>query len=168
MGEIFYDWIDSPIGTIAFVVGGGMLRAVEIADDADTALARAGSRYGAMERNYGTFAHDVRDRLEAYFRGDLTAIDGITVGADGTTFQKSVWQSLRAIPAGTTTTYGAIAVSVGTPLAVRAVGAANGANPIPIVVPCHRVIGANGSLTGYGGGLARKEWLLRHEGALLL
>jgi methylated-DNA-[protein]-cysteine S-methyltransferase len=101
-----------------------------------------------------------------YFAGDLKAIDKITVETKGTPFQKKVWAALRKIPPGKTKSYAALAKKVGAPSAVRAVGAANGANPIGIVVPCHRVIGTNGKLTGYGGGLHRKQWLLVHEGAI--
>ena len=104
--------------------------------------------------------------LTAYFDGDIGALDDIVCEMAGTPFQRSVWKALRKIPGGRTTSYGALARRIGRPAAMRAVGAANGANPIAIVVPCHRVIGANGSLTGYGGGLDRKRWLLKHEGAL--
>jgi methylated-DNA-[protein]-cysteine S-methyltransferase len=103
----------------------------------------------------------------AYFDGDLHAIDALPVATEGTVFQKSVWQALRTIPTGKTMSYGELAVKIGKPAAVRAVGLANGSNPIGVVVPCHRVIGANGSLTGYGGGLERKRWLLDHEKQLL-
>ena len=101
--------------------------------------------------------------IAAYFEGDLNAIDFLSTATEGTSFQKRVWQALREIPAGHTVSYGELAKRIGKPAAVRAVGLANGANPIGIVVPCHRVIGANGSLTGYGGGLDRKRWLLQHE-----
>ena len=101
--------------------------------------------------------------LEAYFEGNLQAIEGIRTHACGTDFQQRVWTALRQIPAGTTLSYGRLAATIGRPAAVRAVGAANGANPIPVVVPCHRVIGADESLTGFGGGLERKRWLLAHE-----
>ena len=106
--------------------------------------------------------------MEAYFAGNLAAIDEIRVETGGTPFQREVWAALRTIPAGTTLSYSALAVQIGRPKAVRAVGLANGANPISIVVPCHRVIGANNSLTGYGGGMQRKRWLLAHEGFLLV
>ncbi len=102
--------------------------------------------------------------LETYLGGDLGAIDGLAVETAGTPFQRAVWAGLRSIPAGKTLTYAALAARVGRPAAVRAVGAANGANPVGVVVPCHRVIGADGSLTGYGGGMERKRWLLTHEG----
>jgi methylated-DNA-[protein]-cysteine S-methyltransferase len=108
----------------------------------------------------------VAEALAAYLEGDLRAIDSIAVQTGGTDFQKSVWGALRDIPAGQTWTYGALAQYIGRPGAVRAVGLANGANPISVVAPCHRVIGANGTLTGYAGGVERKRWLLRHEGAL--
>jgi methylated-DNA-[protein]-cysteine S-methyltransferase len=101
--------------------------------------------------------------LGAYFAGDLDAIVALATETNGTPFQRAVWAALRRIPAGRTMSYGALAAAIGAPNAVRAVGAANGANPIAIVIPCHRLIGANASLTGYGGGLHRKRWLLAHE-----
>src|SRR5690606_33432318 len=102
-------------------------------------------------------------RLRAYLAGDLLAIDTVPVRMAGTPFQQRVWDALRRIPAGTTVSYGELASRIGAPTASRAVGMANGANPIPLVVPCHRVIGANGKLTGFGGGMERKRWLLAHE-----
>jgi len=107
----------------------------------------------------------VRGAMEAYFAGDLGAIDRLPVETGGTPFQRQVWAALRRIPAGDTMSYGALAAQIERRSAVRAVGRANGANPVGIVVPCHRVIGADTSLTGYGGGIERKRWLLRHEGA---
>ena len=101
--------------------------------------------------------------LDAYFEGDLAALAGVLVATGGTAFQREVWAALREIPAGATTSYGELAAKIGRPAACRAVGLANGANPVGIVVPCHRVIGASGALTGYGGGLPRKQWLLDHE-----
>ena len=103
-------------------------------------------------------------RLDEYFAGHLAVLDEIPVELNGTSFQQRVWNALRAIRAGTTSSYGSLARTIGAPSAVRAVGAANGANPVALIVPCHRVIGSNGSLTGYGGGLDRKRWLLQHEG----
>ena len=99
----------------------------------------------------------------AYFAGRLDAIEELSVATSGTDFQNQVWAALRRIPTGKTLSYGALAQAIGRPAAVRAVGLANGSNPIAIIVPCHRVIGANASLTGYGGGLERKRWLLDHE-----
>lgn len=101
--------------------------------------------------------------LAAYFNGDLAAIDTLAVEATGTPFQSAVWQALRAIPVGETITYRALAARAGNATAIRAAGTANGANPISIIVPCHRVIGTDGTLTGYGGGVERKRWLLSHE-----
>ncbi|HEY4366999.1 MAG TPA: methylated-DNA--[protein]-cysteine S-methyltransferase [Steroidobacteraceae bacterium] len=108
-----------------------------------------------------------RRSIESYLSGDLAAIDRIPVRTGGTPFQREVWAALRTIPVGRTTSYGSLALKLDRPKAVRAVGLANGANPVGIVVPCHRVIGANASLTGYGGGLERKRWLLEHEGVQL-
>ena len=104
--------------------------------------------------------------LRRYFRGDVAAIDALPVKTNGTAFQERVWRALRRVPGGKTITYTELARRAGRPDAVRAAGTANGQNPVSIVVPCHRVIGSDGSLTGYGGGLARKRWLLAHEGAL--
>ncbi len=102
--------------------------------------------------------------LRAYFDGDIAAIDALPVAdVPGTPFQRSVWRALREIPGGETISYAELARRIGKPAAVRAVGLANGANPIGIVVPCHRVIGSDGTLTGYGGGVERKRWLLAHE-----
>ena len=109
----------------------------------------------------------VWNSVKAYFAGKVAAIDGILVETGGTAFQRSVWAALRKVPVGQTLSYGALATRIERPEAVRAVGLANGANPVGIVVPCHRIIGADGSLTGYGGGLQRKRWLLNHEGAQL-
>ena len=105
----------------------------------------------------------VRAVLTRYFAGELAAIDTVPVELNGTEFQKRVWQALRRIPAGSTLSYAELARRIAEPAAVRAVGAANGANPVALVVPCHRVIGSDGTLTGYGGGLERKRWLLTHE-----
>ncbi len=105
-----------------------------------------------------------KEQLRAYFQGELKEFD-LPLRGEGTAFQKTVWKALCKIPYGVTVSYGHIAKDIGLPHASRAVGAANGKNPLSIVVPCHRVIGANGSLTGYGGGMAAKRWLLTHEGA---
>lgn len=110
-----------------------------------------------------TQSHTVIDTINGYFAGNIQAIDTLVVAACGTDFQKKVWQLLRTIPAGTTTSYGELAKQIGSPQACRAVGMANNRNPIAIVVPCHRVIGKNNQLTGYAGGLDRKQWLLDHE-----
>jgi methylated-DNA-[protein]-cysteine S-methyltransferase len=165
--RIFVGKLDSPIGSVVYLTDGKALRAVEFADTPDRLLS-------AFLRGMGPIPVDTRSdplgigaAIRAYFGGDIHAIEALPATPSGTRFQKRVWSLLRKIPAGRTVTYGAIAKQLGTPSAARAVGAANGANPIPIVVPCHRVIGANGTLTGYGSGVFRKEWLLTHEGAQL-
>ncbi|MGH3185097.1 MAG: methylated-DNA--[protein]-cysteine S-methyltransferase [Streptosporangiaceae bacterium] len=152
----------TPIGEILLISDGEALCALEFED--------CGSRMERMlRRQFRTYelvpsgSADTRRRIAAYFEGDLTTLDDIPVQAGGSDFQRRVWSALRRIPAGTTTTYGRLAAAIGAPTAPRAVGLANGANPVSVVVPCHRVIGASGDLTGYGGGLARKTWLLRHE-----
>lgn len=108
---------------------------------------------------------EVRKQLEEYFAGKRRGFD-LPLAANGTAFQQCVWEAVRAIPWGSTSSYQRIAEQLGGNAVARAVGSANGANPTPIIVPCHRVIGADGSLTGYAGGIWRKQWLLRHEGAL--
>lgn len=120
---------------------------------------------GAVTLKESAASNPVGERLRAYVEGDIAAIEAIPTETTGSAFQRQVWAALREIPAGETWSYGRLAAHIGRPAAVRAVGLANGANPIGVVVPCHRVIGANGTLTGYGGGLERKRWLLRHEGA---
>jgi methylated-DNA-[protein]-cysteine S-methyltransferase len=124
-------------------------------------------QYGTLPIESGVAPDSLRHALDRYFAGEIAALDEIPWAAAGTPFQRQVWSALTEIPAGATMSYGGLAAKIGTPKAVRAVGTANGANPIAIVVPCHRVIGANRTLTGYGGGLDRKRWLLAHEGALL-
>jgi O-6-methylguanine DNA methyltransferase len=130
-----------------------------------TLLRQQYAREGAVAIMEGPAPRAIRAAIEAYFDGDLTAIDKLPVKTGGTPFQRDVWRLLRLIPAGKTTTYGKLAARLGVPNAARAVGMANGANPIGVIVPCHRVIGSDLSLTGYGGGLPRKQWLLTHEGA---
>ncbi len=156
----------SPIGTILLVSDGEALRALDFEDYADRLHRLLKRQYGAYDLTPMAGADPAAPALDAYFAGELAALDAIKVATSGTGFQTSVWAALRRIPVGTTTTYGALAAAIGKPGAFRATGAANGANPVGIVVPCHRVIGADARLTGYGGGLKRKEWLLRHEGAL--
>ena len=121
--------------------------------------------YGDLQLRSRPVASSIKDSLHAYLEGKLDAIDAIAVETGGSAFQRSVWEELRRIPAGATLSYGDFAARIGRPKAVRAVGHANGSNPIGVVVPCHRLIGADGSLTGYGGGLPRKRWLLDHEAA---
>ena len=157
----------APVGDLLIVTDNeGALRALDFADFEARMRTLLARHYGSVTLSDGPAPPAVIAALDAYFAGDATALDGLTVKTGGSEFQRRVWTALRAIPAGTTTGYGALAAMLGNPGAARAVGLANGANPIGIVVPCHRVIGANGTLTGYAGGVARKRWLLEHEGAL--
>ncbi|MFZ0660634.1 MAG: methylated-DNA--[protein]-cysteine S-methyltransferase [Candidatus Binataceae bacterium] len=145
------------------------IRMLDFEDDIDRINRLLRIHYGVVnvQQIDGRSPSNPRRSLEDYFSGDIAAIDKLGVETAGTPFQREVWTALRRIPAGQTTSYGELAAAIGRPRAVRAVGLANGSNPVAIVVPCHRVIGADGSLTGYGGGLERKRWLLAHEGAEL-
>lgn len=152
--------MDSPVGTLRLYARGGAVCLITFGE-ADAVVERRFGRCSiAPARDPGGAVTALRE----YFAGDFHALDALRVNTGGTMFQARVWQELRAIPAGTTISYRELARRIGRPAAVRAVGAANGANPVPIVIPCHRVIGANGRLVGYGGGMPRKDWLLRHEG----
>jgi methylated-DNA-[protein]-cysteine S-methyltransferase len=155
----------SPISSLLLVTdNGGILRALEFADHEARMHRLLGAHYGDYSLEKGSAPTSLIKALTAYFEGDIDALTGVRIATGGTPFQRTVWNALRTIQPGTTITYGQLAARLGIAGASRAVGAANGANPIAIVVPCHRVIGANGMLTGYGGGLARKQWLLDHEG----
>jgi methylated-DNA-[protein]-cysteine S-methyltransferase len=156
----------SPIDGLWLAVdGAGVLRLLHFDQPEEDFLVTVRRSYPDAALTRGRAPVAVREPLGAYFAGDLAALDRIAVRAVGSAFQKSVWEQLRQIPVGQTLSYGAVARRLGKPDASRAVGLANGSNPIAVVVPCHRVIGADGSLTGFGGGLPRKTWLLEHEGA---
>lgn len=163
---LILDRIATPVGEVLLVTDGeGAVRALDFADY-EARMRRLLARHapgGILTE--GRAPETVRRAVEAWFGGELTALDGLTVRTGGTAFQKTVWAALRGIPAGETRSYGQLAAAIGSPKAVRAAGLANGQNPVAVIVPCHRVIGANGALTGYAGGLERKRWLLRHEGA---
>ncbi|WP_313452161.1 methylated-DNA--[protein]-cysteine S-methyltransferase [Brevundimonas sp.] len=164
--NLILDRVASPVGEVLLVVDvGGAVRALDFHDYEDRLRRLLRLHYGAVVLTEGRAPEAVRRAVEAYFAGDLAAFDAIRVETGGTVFQRAVWRALRDIPAGETRTYGQLAQAVGSPKAVRAVGLANGANPVGVIVPCHRVIGANGTLTGYAGGLERKRWLLAHETA---
>lgn len=147
----------------------GRVRALEFDDHEDRLHLHLQRHYSATGflMKPGSAPRDVVARIEAFFSGDVTSLGAIDVATGGTPFQQQVWTALRRIPIGTTMVYGQLAAMVGRPDASRAVGAANGANPVALIVPCHRVIGANGDLTGYAGGIERKRWLLAHERASL-
>ena len=156
--------LDTPLGPAHALARDGKLCALQLA----TMRVRAASplaRLEALDARRVADAAGVATALRGYFRGDLATLDAVEVDPSGTPFQRAVWAALRTIPHGETTSYGELARRLGVPTASRAVGAANGANPIWIAVPCHRVIGVSGALTGYAGGLDVKRWLLEHERA---
>ncbi|CAN5502183.1 methylated-DNA--[protein]-cysteine S-methyltransferase [soil metagenome] len=155
--KIGIDRIATPLGKMLMMVRGTALVLLEFDDEGERDLASFDVEETANPCGYS-------DRIRAYFDGELAAIDSIPTEGAGTPFQQRVWSELRRIPCGTTLSYGGLAERLGDKNLMRAVGLANGSNPIAVVVPCHRVIGADGSLTGYGGGLPRKSWLLNHEG----
>jgi methylated-DNA-[protein]-cysteine S-methyltransferase len=164
--HLLLDHVETPIGRFAIVADeDGWLRASGFTD-----------QHARMERQLQIYSEKpgfslslasnpsgLTAAVERYFSGELAAIDGLPIATDGTPFQSAVWHALRKIPCGETWSYAELARHIGNPTAVRAVGLANGSNPIGLIVPCHRVIGSDGSLTGYGGGVERKRWLLAHE-----
>jgi methylated-DNA-[protein]-cysteine S-methyltransferase len=169
--EVLLDRISTPIGAMMIAADrAGNLRTALFAEDQQVVRRQLRLQYGEhgfsveLARN----PHGLSESITQYFDGDLSIINTLPVETGGTTFQREVWRALREIPCGTTTSYGKLAERIGRPAAIRAVGLANGSNPVAVVVPCHRVIGANGSLTGYGGGIERKRWLLNHEKSPLL
>jgi methylated-DNA-[protein]-cysteine S-methyltransferase len=159
----------SPIGPLTLAAGPQGLCRIDFGDDPGAAREALLRRFafGAPEWVESQDPGGAATALERYFAGELRALDALAIDPGGSAFQRSVWLALRLIRPGTTWSYSELARHVGRPQAVRAVGAANGSNPLPLVLPCHRVIGADGRLVGYGGGLEMKAWLLRHEGALL-
>src|SRR5437773_135061 len=146
-------------------VRAGRLWALDFAESWPRRRAALGRRFPRVELRAAADPAGLVTRLERYFAGDIAALARIPVDLEGTPFQRRVWNALRQIPPGRTASYGELARAVGAPGAARAVGAANRSNPVAIVIPCHRVIGADGCLTGYAGGLGRKQWLLAHESA---
>ncbi|HLA78741.1 MAG TPA: methylated-DNA--[protein]-cysteine S-methyltransferase [Vicinamibacteria bacterium] len=157
--------LTSPLGPLVLAVGPRGLVGLDLEGDQAGMVRRLERRFGPLHLARSEDPGGVVATLRRYFAGRLQALDKVEVDPGGTPFQSQVWLALRRIPAGTTWSYARLAQEVGRPAAVRAVGAANGANPVPLVLPCHRVIGSDGRLVGYGGGLDRKEWLLRHEHA---
>ncbi|MDE1938555.1 MAG: methylated-DNA--[protein]-cysteine S-methyltransferase [Alphaproteobacteria bacterium] len=158
------DQLETPIGTAQLVSDEeGCLRVFGWYDREERWWPQLCAQYGDVKLVEKRDPFGLTSAVDAYMAGEVHAIDAVPVAFEGTPFQKKVWHALRTIPAGETLSYGALAKRINEPKAVRAVGLANGANPIAVVVPCHRVIGSNGSLTGYGGGLERKRWLLTHE-----
>ncbi|ALX95200.1 cysteine methyltransferase [Serratia fonticola] len=169
MLTFFIDRMPTPVGELVLIGDEqGRMRALDWTDHEARLMKLLNSHYRASpfviqeQVNPG----GLTEVMQRYFAGELAAIDTVPVMTAGTEFQRTVWQQLRQIPCGEIITYGELAKRIGRPTASRAVGMANGTNPISIVVPCHRVIGSQGALTGYAGGVQRKQWLLKHEGFL--
>ena len=156
VSAVFYTTFESPVGPLLLAGDSNALRLVSFESSKRPAPPRAG-----WKQDQAPFAEVIR-QLQAYFRGELKEFD-LPLALEGTDFQLRVWKALRTIPYGETISYAHLAQRIGNPKAVRAVGLANGSNPIPIIVPCHRVIGSDGSLTGFGGGLSTKKMLLELE-----
>ncbi len=162
--------VETPLGGLVLVADSeGALRAAEWVDGLGRLPRLLARQYGA--HGYlmaeGRVADTLRHGIESYFRGEMGALDALQVHTGGTAFQENVWQALRQIRPGHTLSYRALGEALGLQDHARAVGHANAANPINIVIPCHRLVGTNGTLTGYAGGLERKRWLLAHEAAAL-
>jgi methylated-DNA-[protein]-cysteine S-methyltransferase len=156
--------VQTPAGPFWLAAKDGALVAAGFADSALRLYARLEARFGPLERVGAEDPAGAVSALGRFLAGEAAALSAVPVELGGTPFQRDVWKALRAIPAGSTITYAELARRIGRPRAVRAVGAANGANPVSIIVPCHRVVGKDG-LRGYAGGVERKEWLLAHERA---
>jgi methylated-DNA-[protein]-cysteine S-methyltransferase len=161
---ILTDQVETPIGPMLLMVEEDVIVGLEFGDQPQRYLRDLRHRFPDFAMREQANPHGFSDCLRAYYSGDLSALDDLPVRGGGTPFQERVWAELRRITVGTTVSYGELAMRLGDSRAVRAVGLANGRNPISVVVPCHRVIGSDGMLTGYGGGLPRKAWLLSHEG----
>jgi methylated-DNA-[protein]-cysteine S-methyltransferase len=167
MKELRIDTIPSPIGNILIVVDEGKMCALDFEGYEERMMKLLRRRYTDVQLKQVENPQGFSDCIRKYLAGDYKSLGAIAVDTGGTAFQQQVWNALREIPTGQTFTYSQLAEKIGRPKATRAVGMTNSLNPIAIVLPCHRVVGANASLTGYAGGLDRKRWLLRHEGALL-
>lgn len=165
--RVAWTGVDTPVGRMFVYVRGGRLVGLTL----EEAWRHGTERHIARHLGRVEFVEDaieaepIARQVREYFAGERRTFD-VQMEMLGTEFQRAVWGAVAAVPFGQTRSYAQVAIEIGQPSATRAVGAANGANPLPLVVPCHRIIGANGSLTGFGGGLPMKEWLLRHEGAL--
>lgn len=165
--ELWIDQVESPIGAILVTADDEAVCAVEFVDQQQRMLGLLRRRFGAVQFREVKNPLGVSDRLRKYFDRAFETFSAIPVNPGGTEFQQRVWAALRSIPVGKVISYGQLAAQLGNPNASRAVGLANSLNPVSIVIPCHRVIGANSTLTGYAGGLERKRWLLEHEGVEL-
>ncbi len=167
MKKLLVDYIPSPIGTIVIVVDGAKLCSLDFEEYTERMMRLLKRRYAEVQLKQVDDPHGFSTRIQNYFEGDYESLTAIPVNTGGTPFQQRVWTALREIPVGQTLAYSRLADRIGKPKAARAVGMTNSLNPVAIVLPCHRVVGRNASLTGYAGGLDRKRWLLRHEHAKL-
>jgi methylated-DNA-[protein]-cysteine S-methyltransferase len=163
---LHYDEVSSPVGRILFASDGERVCALDYAGYESRMAKLIARHFGTVEFQRASDPLGLKRLLENYFAGDLHVFDTVPVRTHGTAFQEAVWRALRTIQAGETRSYAKLGARIHHPQAARAVGHANSLNPVAIIVPCHRVTGASGALTGYAGGLERKQWLLRHEGAL--
>ena len=162
-------WLETPVATLQIVVDpDDVVRVLDFDNDSPRTRRLLKIHYADIPVVEGETPGPIRDAFGRYFAGQMGALADIPWRVAGTDFQRQVWTALTRIPAGRTETYAGLAARIGRPTAVRAVGLANGSNPIGVVIPCHRVIGSSGALTGYGGGIERKRWLLAHEGVALL
>lgn len=158
--------VDGPLGEMLLATDAkGVVRALDFTVFEARLRRLMRLQYGQVALVEGRVPPVIAEALERYFEGDADALANVAWATGGTAFQRAVWAGLTAIPTGQTESYAALASRIGRPGAVRAVGMANGANPVGIIVPCHRVIGKGGALTGYAGGIERKRWLLEHERA---
>ena len=164
--NLILDSLDTPIGEMTAVFSGNALCYLDFSDCPDRLAGILKKRFPMREMKSKTNPGCIRDKVSAYFKGDVNAFEGVKLDTGGTVFQQSVWRALMKIPHGRTISYSELAENVNNPKAVRAVGSANGQNPIAIIIPCHRVIASTGALAGYAGGIERKQKLLELEGAL--
>lgn len=162
--QLEVDHYESPLGRVVIVTRGKALCVLGFEDASGRLLKKLERRFGSTVLTQCDKVSASLGALEAYFAGEVESLDDLAIEPRGTEFQMRVWRVLRSVPAGETVSYLDLAEAAGCPRGARAVGSANGANPICLVLPCHRVIAADGTLGGYGGGLWRKAWLLRHEG----
>lgn len=165
--NLFVDRIPSPLGTLLVVTDSESLCALEFEDREARLMDGLQRRYDRVSLTSTQNPFGLSQQVQAYLEGELDSLQSVPLNPGGTAFQQAVWTALRQIPAGTTASYQDLAIRIGKPAACRAVGMANGRNPIAIAIPCHRIVGSNGKLTGYAGGLERKRWLLEHEGIQL-
>jgi O-6-methylguanine DNA methyltransferase len=166
--EVCWSAVETPLGSIVVAARGRAACAAAFGEGAEAVRPVLERRLGPVALSRGGEADAIAARVGRYFAGDAAALDDVAVDAGGTAFQRAVWDALRAIPPGEVRSYAALAEGLGSPGAARAVGAACGRNPVALVVPCHRVVGAEGALTGYAWGVERKRWLLEHERAVVM